>query len=125
MKFLAIAAAAPLIAAPLLTAPAQAGPYIKGEATANFAGSTGYSNTELDMLAGYETNLSEKTSVWVEAGASFLMEEGGATDNRLKVKGGVNHAVNENLDVFGEVGFVASETYDDSHYGKVGFKYKF
>jgi len=112
------------LATPLLASSALAGPYVRGEATVNLSGSQ-YSNTEVDLLGGYEEDINERTSWWIEAGPSVLFEDGGGQEVRFKIKSGINYTATEQLDLYGEIGTVINQSTENDYYGKAGFKYKF
>jgi len=107
-----------------VSTPAFAGPYIKGEAEAGITGQE-YSGSTLEMVAGYEKQISEDVTWWTEAGVNYWMPEEGDNDTRFIVKTGTVYAASEQLDLYTEIGAKLSESVDDHYYGKVGFKYKF
>jgi len=112
------------VATPILASSALAGPYIKGEAEADFSES-GYSGSSLELVVGNEMDITEKLSWWAEAGVNYWMPNEGEPDVSAVVKTGLNYEATEQLDLYTEVGAKLSQSFEDSYYAKVGFKYKF
>ena len=102
---------------------ASAGTYANVEANSGFVGSD-YQGTVTETHIGYEGELSETADYYVQAGPAFVSEDSGDTSTEISGKAGVNVAVAEQVDVYGEVSFITDE--DDNSYGtKVGLKYRF
>ena len=120
-SFIAAAAAAPLFAGA-----AMAGPYVNVEANSGFTGSD-YTGTNTDLHVGYEGPLGESASYYVQAGATVVSPDGGATDTVPSGKAGLGVSVTDSLGVYGEVSFVGSGVSGvDRGYGtKAGIKYSF
>ena len=119
----AAAAAAVAFAAP---GAALAGPYINVEANSGWTGSN-YNGTVTDAHVGYEGELGESTSWYVQGGASLVSPDGGETDTVPSGKAGLGIGLTDALGAYGEVSFQGSGDSDlDRGYGaKLGVKYTF
>ena len=119
-----IAAAAAAIA--LAPAAALAGPYVNVEANSGWTGSD-YNSTTTDMHVGYEGELGESASYYVQGGASVVSPDGGESDTVPSGKAGLGLALTDAFGAYGEVSFVGSGDADiDRGYGgKLGVKYNF
>jgi|TARA_E500000331_G_scaffold133059_1_gene130112 hypothetical protein len=119
-----IAAAAAAIA--LAPAAALAGPYVNVEANSGWTGSD-YNSTTTDLHVGYEGELSESASYYVQGGASVVSPDGGESDTVPSGKAGLGLALTDAFGAYGEVSFVGSGDADiDRGYGaKLGVKYNF
>ena len=119
-----IAAAAAAIA--LAPAAALAGPYVNVEANSGWTGSD-YTSTTTDLHVGYEGELGESASYYVQGGASVVSPDGAESDTVPSGKAGIGFGVTENLGAYGEVSFIGSGDEDiDRGYGaKLGLKYNF
>ena len=119
-----IAAAAAAIA--LAPAAALAGPYVNVEANSGWTGSD-YNSTTTDLHVGYEGELSESASYYVQGGASVVSPDGGESDTVPSGTAGLGLALTDAFGAYGEVSFVGSGDADiDRGYGaKLGVKYNF
>ena len=119
----AFAAAAALAIAP---AAALAGPYVNVETNAGWTG-TNYTGATTDFHVGYEGELGEAASWYVQGGATYLAPDGASDDTVPSGKAGLGVALTESLGAYGEVSFVGSGDSDiDRGYGaKLGVKYSF
>ena len=117
---------AALAAAPLFAGAAMAGPYVNVEANSGFTGSN-YTGTSIDNHVGYEGALGTDASWYIQAGATVVLPDGGASDWVPSGKAGLSVAATENLGVYGEVSFVGSGVAGvDRGYGtKAGVKWTF
>ena len=118
---------AAVAAASALAAPAAfAGPYVNVEANSGWTGSD-YTGTNTDLHVGYEGALGEASSYYVQAGATVLSPDGGATDTVPSGKAGLGIAVTDALGAYGEISFVGSgsDSVDRGYGTKVGLKYNF
>ena len=96
--------------------------YVTTEANSGWSGSD-YEGTQIDVRAGYEADLSETVSAYVEVGPAFLLPEGGDNDTELGVEVGASVAATEQLEFYAEFEVITGDDYD---YGtKVGATYKF
>jgi hypothetical protein len=110
-----IAAAAAAIA--LAPAAALAGPYVNVEANSGWTGSD-YNSTTTDLHVGYEGELSESASYYVQGGASVVSPDGGESDTVPSGKAGLGLALTDAFGAYGEVSFVGSGDADiDRGYG--------
>ena len=105
---------------------ALAGPYVNVEANSGWTGAD-YTGTTTDAHVGYEGPIGESASYYVQAGASFVSPDGGATDVVPSGKAGLGLALTDALGAYGEVSFIGSGDSDiDKGYGaKLGLKYSF
>ena len=119
-----IAAAAAAIA--LAPAAALAGPYVNVEANSGWTGSD-YNSTTTDLHIGYEGQLGESASYYVQGGASVVSPDGAESDTVPSGKAGLGFALTDSLGAYGEVSFVGSgDSKIDRGYGsKLGLKYNF
>ena len=119
-----IAAAAAAIA--LAPSAALAGPYVNVEANSGWTGSD-YNSTTTDLHVGYEGELGESASYYVQGGASVVSPNGAESDTVPSGKAGLGLALTDAFGAYGEVSFVGSGDADiDRGYGaKLGVKYNF
>ena len=123
MKFAAIAAGA----ASLMAAPAMAGPYVEIENNAGFVGSE-YAASTTDFHVGYEADLAENVSFYVQGGPALVNVEGEGTENEYSGKAGVGVTLSEEVNIYGEVSLltVGQEFEEDLNLGtKIGVRYSF
>ena len=120
LKYAALAA---LAVAPMLATAAQAeGYYVYSEIESDWEGNE-YDGSKIKNRVGYEHDLTEDTSVYVELGPQILLENGSDADTRLAVEVGGDTMLTEDLKLYGEVEMVTGPQND---YGtKVGVKYYF
>ncbi len=76
---------------------------------------------------GYEGELGESASYYVQGGATVVSPDGGESDTVPSGKAGLGLALTDSLGAYGEVSFVGSGDSDiDRGYGtKLGLKYSF
>ena len=119
-----IAAAAAAVA--LVPAAALAGPYVNVEANSGWTGSD-YGGTATDLHVGYEGELGESASYYVQGGATVVSPDGAESDTVPSGKAGLGLALTDSLGAYGEISFVGSGDSDiDRGYGtKLGLKYSF
>lgn len=105
---------------------AFAGPYVNVEANSGWSGSD-YGGTTTDLHVGYEGELGESSSYYVQGGASVVSPDSGESDTVPSGKAGLGLAVTDSLGAYGEVSFIGSGDDDiDRGYGaKLGVKYNF
>ena len=102
---------------------AIAGPYVNVENNAGFTGSS-YNGNTTEFHVGYEGDLGEDASYYVQAGPAVVAPDGGATETELSGKAGLGLSLSEKLSAYGEVSFITAD--GDNGYGtKVGLKYAF
>ena len=105
---------------------ALAGPYVNVEANSGWSGSD-YGGTTTDLHVGYEGELGESSSYYVQGGASVVSPDSGESDTVPSGKAGLGLSLTEALGAYGKVSFVGSGDEDlDRGYGaKLGVKYNF
>ena len=105
---------------------AVAGPYVNVETNAGWAGDD-YSGAVTDLHVGYEGDLGDSASYYIQGGASLVSPDGGESDTVPSGKAGLGLAVTDALGAYGEVSFIGSGDDDiDRGYGaKLGVKYNF
>ena len=122
MKTILISTAAVFAAAPVL-----AGPYINVESNSGFNAGD-YTSTLLEKHVGYEGELGEKASWYVQGGPALEFVDGSGTESKVSGKVGAEVALTEKVDAYGEFAVVSDDGWDigDSDLGlKAGFKYTF
>jgi|TARA_R100000988_G_scaffold19232_3_gene9483 hypothetical protein len=116
---------ATIAAAPLFAGAAIAGPYVNVETNAGWVGDD-YSGATTDLHVGYEGNLGDSASYYVQAGPAIVAVDGEDSDTQFSGKAGLGLPVGDNLGVYGEVSFLTADDEDDFGLGgKLGVKYNF
>ena len=105
---------------------ALAGPYVNVEANSGWTGSD-YEGTTADLHVGYEGELGESASYYVQGGASVVSPDGAESDTVPSGKAGVGLSLSDALGAYGEVSFIGSgdDNIDRGYGGKLGVKYNF
>ena len=105
---------------------AFAGPYVNVETNAGWTGAD-YTGAATDFHVGYEGDLGESASWYVQGGATYVSPDGADADTVPSGKAGLSVAATESLGVYGEVSFVGSgdDDIDRGYGGKLGVKYTF
>tara|TARA_Y100000816_G_scaffold205750_1_gene151827 strand:- start:124 stop:534 length:411 start_codon:yes stop_codon:yes gene_type:complete len=105
---------------------AVAGPYVNVETNAGWTGSD-YAGAVTDIHLGYEGDLGESASYYVQGGIAVVSPDGGDTDTVPSGKAGLGLALSDALGAYGEVSFQGSgdSDIDRGYGGKVGLKYNF
>ena len=105
---------------------ALAGPYVNIEANSGWVGSD-YAGTSTDLHVGYEGDLTDNATYYVQGGATVVSPDGGESDTVPSGKAGLGIALTDSLGAYGEISFVGSGDSDiDRGYGsKLGVKYSF
>ena len=113
-------------AAPFMATAAMAGPYVNVEANSGFTGSN-YTGTSIDNHVGYEGALGTDASWYVQAGATVVLPDSGASDWVPSGKAGLGVGLTDSLSAYGEVSFVGSGVagVDRSYGTKAGLKWAF
>lgn len=115
---LAILSAATLFAA----APAFAAPYVEVESNSSFTGND-YTGGTIESHVGYEGELGEKSSYFVQAGPALVLTDGASSEVELSGKVGASVEVAENVELYKELSFLTGGT---NSYGlKAGVRYTF
>ena len=118
---------AALAASPFVFAGAAfAGPYVNVEANSGWTGSN-YTGTNTDLHVGWEGDLGETASYYVQGGATVVSPDGGEADTVPSGKAGIGVGVTDALGLYGEVSFVGSgdDNVDRGYGSKAGIKYSF
>lgn len=118
---------AALAASPFVFAGAAfAGPYVNVEANSGWTGSN-YTGTNTDLHVGFEGDLGETASYYVQGGATVISPDGGEADTVPSGKAGIGVGVTDSLGLYGEVSFVGSgdDNIDRGYGSKAGIKYSF
>ncbi len=92
----------------LLAGAAFAGPYVNVEANVSYPDGD-YSGATTDAHVGYEGDLSETASFYVQGGPAFVAKDGSDTETELSGKVGVNIAATESFGVYGELAGITNE----------------
>ena len=111
-----------LAALPLMAAPAMAGPYVNVEANAGIVGSD-YTGAVIDTHIGYEGDLSETVSAYIQAGPALRLPEGGDSGVDVSGKAGLSVAATDALNIYGEYSFITGDELSSGI--KAGVKYNF
>ena len=114
------------IAAAALASPAFAGPYLNVENNSGWSG-TDFIGSATDLHVGFDGELGELATWYVQGGGTYLAPDGAASDTVPSGKAGISVAATQQLNVYGELSFVGSgdDAIDRSYGGKVGVKYSF
>jgi hypothetical protein len=107
---------------------AIAGPYVNVETNAGWSG-TEYEGQTTDLHVGYEGELGESSSWYVQGGPALVGASGEGLERRWSGKAGIGTSVTERLGVYGEVSaMTADEQFSTDELGlgaKIGAKYSF
>ena len=107
---------------------AVAGPYVNVENNAGFTGND-YNGAVTDLHVGYEGNLGENSSWYVQGGPAIVSVDGEESETEFSGKVGLNVAVTERVGVYGEVSALTEDQeFDTSSLNvgtKLGIKYSF
>ena len=112
------------IAAPFLAAPAIAGPYVNVETNAGFKGSD-FGAATTDLHLGYEGDLGETASYYVQGGPALVSVDGEDLETELSGKAGVGVDLTDSMNLYGEVSFLTDGSEDANYGAKLGVKYSF
>ena len=115
-----------IAAAASLAAPAAfAGPYINTEINSSYTGSD-YTNSTTDLHVGWEGDISESASYFIQGGPAIVAVDGTDNDTQLSGKVGAYVDLSENLGIYGEISVLTAEGDTDNAWGtKLGAKYSF
>ena len=122
MKTLFISTASILFAAPVL-----AGPYVNVESNSGFS-SGDYTSTLVEKHVGYEGELGESATWFVQGGPALEFNDASGTESKVSGKVGTTVALTEKVNAYGEFAVVSDDSWDisESDLGlKAGFKYTF
>jgi len=102
---------------------AFAGPYVNVEANSGWVGSD-YAGTVTEAHVGYNGELGEDASWYVQGGPALVAPDGDDTEAEFSGKAGAAIALSDALSAYGEVSFITGD--DDTGYGtKIGVTYSF
>ena len=115
-----------IAAAASLAAPAAfAGPYINTEINSSYTGSD-YTNATTDLHVGWEGEISESASYFIQGGPAIVAVDGTDNDTQLSGKLGGNVDLSEKLGIYGEISVLTAAGDTDNAWGtKLGAKYSF
>ena len=113
----------------LLAGAAFAGPYVNVESNISYPDGD-YSSATTDLHVGFEGNLSEKVSGYIQGGPSFEAVDGtDGSETQISGKVGVNIAATDRFGVYGELSGITDEASngdDQVNWGaKLGGKFVF
>ena len=113
----------------LLAGAAFAGPYVNVESNISYPDGD-YSGATTDLHVGYEGDLAENASFYVQGGPAFTAVDGtDGSESEFSGKAGVNIAATDTLGVYGEISGITNEASngdDEINWGaKVGAKFVF
>tara|TARA_B100001996_G_scaffold202302_1_gene154913 strand:+ start:1342 stop:1728 length:387 start_codon:yes stop_codon:yes gene_type:complete len=113
----------------LLAGAAFAGPYVNVESNLSYPDGD-YSGATTDLHVGFEGDLSEKVSGYIQGGPSFVAVDGtDGSETEFSGKVGVNIAATERFGVYGELSGITDEdssSEDIVNWGaKLGGKFTF
>jgi len=121
-------ALAALAALPILSTAALAGPYVNVETNAGWAGDD-YTGAVTDLHVGYENDLGEDASWYIQGGPAIVSADGEEAETRYSGKVGIGVGITERVSAYGELSALTAETaleFDDLNVGgKLGVKYTF
>ena len=107
---------------------AVAGPYVNVENNAGYTGND-YNGSVTDLHVGYEGDLGESSSWYVQGGPAIVSVDGEESETEFSGKVGLNVAVTERVGVYGEVSALTEDQeFDTSSLNvgtKLGIKYSF
>tara|TARA_B100000073_G_scaffold312447_1_gene286179 strand:+ start:366 stop:719 length:354 start_codon:yes stop_codon:yes gene_type:complete len=114
-----------IIAAGILLASAPAaiaGPYVNIEGNTSVLGDD-YLGSTIELHKGYEGEIGDSTSWYVQAGPALIMEDGSDTDVEFSGKVGLVTDISEKVEVYGEYAFVTGDDFGSGV--KAGATYRF
>ena len=114
-----------LTAAATLSAPVLAGPYVNVETNASYTGSD-YTNATTDLHVGWEGDISDSASYFIQGGPAIVAVDGTDNDTQLSGKLGGNVDLSEKLGIYREISVLTASGDTDNAWGtKLGAKYSF
>ena len=115
-------------AAVFAAAPVLAGPYLNVESNSSFSDKD-YTGTLLETHAGYESELGERASWYIQAGPAFGFVDGeDEVGNAASGKIGLGVDLTEKLNAYGEIAAISGNDWDFDSIStgvKAGLKYSF
>ena len=119
-----------IIAAGILlgcSAPAFAGPYANIETNAGYTGDD-YNSAVTDFHVGWEGELGEKASFYVQGGPAIVAVDGQESETEISGKAGLGVDVTEQLNIYGELAWLTEDRSFSDNLGtsvKAGAKFNF
>ena len=113
--------AAVAASATLFSGAAIAGPYVNIEANSGFSGSD-YTQTVVDNHIGFESELGEDASWYIQVGPAIVAVDGQDATTELSGKVGLTVAAGERVDVYGEVAGITTGEIDFDEDFDLGLK---
>ena len=113
--------AAVAASATLFSGAAIAGPYVNIEANSGFSGSD-YTQTVVDNHIGFESELGEDASWYIQGGPAIVAVDGQDATTELSGKVGMTVAAGERVDVYGEVAGITTGEIDFDEDFDLGLK---
>jgi len=101
---------------------AFAGPYANIESNSGWTGSD-FEGSTIEIHKGYEGELGEKGSWFVQGGPAIVAPDGGDTTAEFSGKVGASYDVSEAVEVYGEYSFITGDEFGSGV--KVGATYNF
>ena len=115
-------------AALMFAAPAIAGPYVNVESNSSFSDKD-YTGTLLETHVGYESELGERASWYIQAGPAFGFVDGeDEVGDAASGKVGLSVDLTKKLNAYGEIAAISGEEWDFDSIStgvKAGLKYSF
>ena len=115
-----------IIAAGLLLGMAHgsaiAGPYANIESNTSWYGND-YVGSTLEAHGGYEGQIGEDGSWYIQAGPALVSPDGGQEEVELSGKVGVGYEISEDVEVYGEYAFISGSELGSGV--KAGVTYRF
>ena len=113
--------AAVAASATLFSGAAIAGPYVNIEANSGFTGSD-YTSTVIDNHIGFENDLGENASWYIQGGPAVVAADGSDATTELSGKVGISVAAGERTSVYGEVSGITNDEINFDEDFNVGVK---
>ena len=113
--------AAVAASATLFSGAAIAGPYVNIEANSGFTGSD-YTSTVIDNHIGFENDLGENASWYIQGGPAVVAVDGSDATTELSGKVGISVAAGERTSVYGEVSGITNDEINFDEDFNVGVK---
>ena len=113
--------AAVAASATLFSGAAIAGPYVNIEANSGFTGSD-YTSTVVDNHIGFENDLGENASWYIQGGPAIVAVDGEDATTELSGKVGISVAAGERTDIYGEVSGITQDEINFDEDFNVGVK---
>ena len=119
---------ATVVALSTISGAAIAGPYANVESNAGWSGDN-YTGAVTDIHVGYEGDISDAASWYIQGGPALYSEDGQELETRFSGKVGIGVDVTKRLNLYSELSaMTASESFDMEDLGvggKLGAKYSF